>query len=78
MAQLREVTDRTVARTKQEKQRMAATRTMAQGGARRRARVSGVTTVLMGPFATRILADQRADVITVESLQGDGARRPRA
>ena len=33
-----------------------------------------LTTILMGPFATRILADHGADVIRLETLTGDTAR----
>jgi crotonobetainyl-CoA:carnitine CoA-transferase CaiB-like acyl-CoA transferase len=37
-------------------------------------RVVDLTTVLMGPLASRILGDHDADVIRVESLQGDSVR----
>ncbi len=37
-------------------------------------RVVDLTTVLMGPFAARILGDHGADVVRVESLDGDTSR----
>jgi crotonobetainyl-CoA:carnitine CoA-transferase CaiB-like acyl-CoA transferase len=37
-------------------------------------RVVDLTTILMGPFATRILADHGADVVRLETLSGDTAR----
>lgn len=41
-------------------------------------RVLDMTAVVSGPFATMFLADQGADVIKVEPISGDSARRSRA
>src|SRR5512140_1861794 len=38
-------------------------------------RVIDLTTVLMGPFATQLLGDMGADVVKVETAQGDTVRR---
>ena len=37
-------------------------------------RVIDLTTVLMGPMATRMLGDHGADVIRVETTSGDSTR----
>src|SRR6201991_2174791 len=41
-------------------------------------RVVDLTAVVSGPFATMLLADQDADVIKIEQISGDSARRSRA
>jgi crotonobetainyl-CoA:carnitine CoA-transferase CaiB-like acyl-CoA transferase len=41
-------------------------------------RVVDMTAVVSGPFATMFLADQGADVIKIEPIAGDSARRSRA